>query len=146
MEVDDAAPRSIAKPDGRVIELATRAAMKVAFRAGARVLDVRDPNEVEASKGGTSVSGNARVHAPVNTDGKTQKEHNTSLPEYREKLVAAGVDVDQAESQVFVVHCTGGGRADKGAGFLRELGFTALNGGGPDDVRTCFEEVAAATH
>ena len=39
-----------------------------------------------------------------------------------------------------MVHCTGGGRAEKVCGFLRELGFTALNGGGAEEVAKCFEE------
>eukprot|EP00966_Prymnesium_polylepis_P252793 5843525-Prymnesium_polylepis.1 len=137
----DDAPRSVTKPDGRVITLATRAEMKESIKSGARALDVRDPNEVEAKKGGTAAVG--AVHVPVNVDGQTQKEHKTTPEEYKKKLADAGVDVE-TPSAAFIVHCTGGGRADTTVGLLKELGFASvLNGGGPDDVRLCVEELAA---
>ena len=66
----DDAPRSITKPDGRVIELASFGAIKSAFSGGAQVLDVRDKNEVDANKGGTTVT--TAVHAPVNINGESQ--------------------------------------------------------------------------
>ena len=63
-------PRSITKPDGRVIELASFGAIKSAFSGGAQVLDVRDKNEVDANKGGTTVT--TAVHVPVNMNGESQ--------------------------------------------------------------------------
>ena len=134
---DDNAPRSVTKPDGRVIELATLGAMKAAFADGARVLDVRDQNEVDANKGGATVS--AAMHAPVNVNGEAQSTHPTTVEEFAAALTASGVDLAGHQPSSFVVHCTGGGRAHKACGFLHELGFTALNGGGPADVASCFE-------
>ena len=53
-------------------------------------------------------------------------------------MTAAGVDLNNPSS--FVVHCTGGGRANKACEFLEKLGFTALNGGSPAVVTKCYEE------
>ena len=134
----DFLPRAITKPDGRVIKLATFGDIKAAFASNAKVLDVRDQSEVDQAKGGKTVDD--AVHAPVNVNGQAQATHQTTLEEYKAALTAAGVDVANHEPGSFVVHCTGGGRAEKVCGFLRELGFTALNGGGAKDVALCFEE------
>ena len=129
-------PRAVTKPDGRVIKLATFGDIKAAFAADAKVLDVRDQAEVDAGKGGKTVEN--PVHAPVNVDGQAQAAHKTTLEEYKAALTAAGVDVENHKPASFVVHCTGGDRAEKVCGFLNELGFTALNGGGAADVAKCF--------
>ena len=47
--------------------MATFKDIKTALASNARVLDVRDPNEVDANKGGKTV-GDA-VHVPMNVDG-----------------------------------------------------------------------------
>ena len=134
-------PRSVTKPDGRIITLARRSEIKQLWRAGALTLDVRDQTEVDASKGGRSSA--CTLHVPINVEGKPQSAHATTLTEWTSKLRAAGVNIERP-STAFVVHCTGGGRAEKAVMMLQKLGFTAVNGGGPDDVRRCFEEAARA--
>ena len=116
--------------------MATFGSLKTAFVDGARVLDVRDQNEIDAGKGGKCVSNAVRV--PMNMNGESQETHQTSIEEYAAALTAAGVDLNNPST--FVVHCTGGGRANKACEFLEKLGFTALNGGSPAVVTKCYEE------
>eukprot|EP00658_Telonema_sp_P-2_P035561 TRINITY_DN25833_c0_g1_i1.p1 TRINITY_DN25833_c0_g1~~TRINITY_DN25833_c0_g1_i1.p1 ORF type:complete len:147 (+),score=44.30 TRINITY_DN25833_c0_g1_i1:93-533(+) len=107
-----------------------------------QVLDVRDVNEVAAAKGGVTVPG--AVHAALNMDGIPQRVQPTSVDQYAQTLIDAGVELNpQSHASPFIVHCSGGGRAAKVVGFLKELGFEAVNGGSPDDVRSCWEQVQA---
>ena len=134
--VSDLRPRSVVKPDGRVIALASRDTMRKAFVGGARVLDVRDPNEVVAARGGTAATG--ALHVPINVGGEAQSAHPTSVYEFKAALDASGIP---STPQTFIVHCTGGGRAEKAVKLLSTLGHTAYNGGSADDVRECYERV-----
>ena len=132
--------RSVIKPDGRVITLASFTEMRSAVASGARVLDVRDTTEVLAGKGGRTVSD--AIHVPLNVDGKPQSAHPTTRAEFLAALEAVSFcRTTCCLPTAFIVHCTGGGRAEKAVKHLRDLGFEALNGGGPDDVRECVDSV-----
>ena len=114
-------PRSVTKPDGRVIALAPLSGMRKAFGKGARVMDVRDPSEVEAQKGGRAAKG--AKYVPINVGGVPQAEHSTTVEEFSAALLAAGIS---SKPRVFVVHCTGGGRAEKAVELLTALGHTVM--------------------
>lgn len=133
----DCQPRVLAKPDGREIPLAPICLLK-AIAKKAIVIDVRDPNEIEAKKGGVAIS--TAIHVPVNMDGKAQSERKTTLEEYKAKLEAAGVI---PTDRPLIAHCTGGGRGSQATKFLKELGYEAYNGGGPTAVREAIEAMLA---
>eukprot|EP00658_Telonema_sp_P-2_P035562 TRINITY_DN25833_c0_g1_i3.p1 TRINITY_DN25833_c0_g1~~TRINITY_DN25833_c0_g1_i3.p1 ORF type:complete len:173 (+),score=29.74 TRINITY_DN25833_c0_g1_i3:227-745(+) len=138
---EDETTRLLKKPDGRVIELASLKHLRTLL-PNSTVLDVRDVNEVAAAKGGVTVPG--AVHAALNMDGIPQRVQPTSVDQYAQTLIDAGVELNpQSHASPFIVHCSGGGRAAKVVGFLKELGFEAVNGGSPDDVRSCWEQVQA---
>ena len=52
---------------------------------------MRDKNEVDANKGGTTVT--TAVHVPVNINGESQQTHPTTVEEYAVALTTAGVDL-----------------------------------------------------
>jgi len=141
---DPCASRQLVKPDGREIPLAKLCVLQSLAQQldDAIALDVRDDNEIKASRGGVAYQ--HALHVPVNIHGQSQSEHTTTLDEYTSVLEAAGI-LDRPKDTPFLVHCTGGGRASKVVGFLQQLGFTeAHNGGSPDDVRQAFEVAKAS--
>lgn len=137
---NDCDPRAVHKADGRVIPLAEICIMK-AVAGKAVVLDVRDPNEVAANKGGEAIA--TAINVPINMNGEAQSKRSTTLEEFRAKLLAKGLlESGPEESKIFIAHCTGGGRAAKAVKLLKELGMEAYNGGGPTDVREAIEEMS----
>ena len=98
------------------------------------ILDVRDPNEVEAGKGGPPSSISGSFNVPLNIDGKNQKEHLTTEAEFLEKLEAAGVRLPEDKSVPIITHCGSGGRGNKAAKILKSLGYNAHNGGSPHNI------------
>ena len=55
------------------------------------ILDVRDPAEVEAGKGGPPASVPGAVHVPLNVDGVKQSERPTTQEEFLAAVAAAGL-------------------------------------------------------
>ena len=54
----------------------------------------------------------------------------TSSAEFREKLVAAGVELPADLSEPIVCHCGSGGRGGRAALLLEELGYVNVHNGG----------------
>lgn len=123
-------PRQVVKKDGR-IPLSEICVLK-ALAGQATVLDVRDPNEIAAAKGGVTID--TAVNVPINIDGLPQSARPTTLEEFKEKL---GNKIPKEKP--VIAHCTGGGRAQKAVQLLKELGYEAYNGGGPTEVREAIE-------
>ena len=99
------------------------------------VLDVRDPNEVEAGKGGPPACVPGSVNVPLNMDGRNQKEHLTTEAEFLHKLHEAGFSLPEDKSAPIITHCGSGGRGSKAAAILRGLGYTNThNGGSPANI------------
>eukprot|EP00614_Pseudopedinella_elastica_P006886 CAMPEP_0172599888 /NCGR_PEP_ID=MMETSP1068-20121228/20019_1 /TAXON_ID=35684 /ORGANISM="Pseudopedinella elastica, Strain CCMP716" /LENGTH=130 /DNA_ID=CAMNT_0013400303 /DNA_START=52 /DNA_END=444 /DNA_ORIENTATION=+ len=102
---------------------------------GPIVLDLRDPNEVEKGKGGPPAKIPGSVNVPLNHDGVPQAERETTVEEFLAKIADAGVELPTDKNQAIVTHCGSGGRGNRGAILLRELGFTNVhNGGGPSII------------
>ena len=55
------------------------------------ILDVRDPDEVAAGKGGPPASVPGAVHVPLNVDGAKQSERPTTQEEFLAAIAAAGL-------------------------------------------------------
>eukprot|EP00656_Telonema_subtile_P001922 TRINITY_DN10833_c0_g1_i4.p1 TRINITY_DN10833_c0_g1~~TRINITY_DN10833_c0_g1_i4.p1 ORF type:complete len:147 (-),score=24.72 TRINITY_DN10833_c0_g1_i4:137-577(-) len=103
------------------------------------VLDVRDPNEVAAGKGGPPAAIKGSVNCPLNIDGVGQRERPTSVDEFLLSLKENGVELPQDLGAPIVTHCGGGGRGGRAAALLRDLGFLNVhNGGGPRHIASAF--------
>ena len=103
------------------------------------VLDVRDPSEVEAGKGGPPSKIEGSVNVPLNIEGQKQSDRPTTLGEFQASLSKAGLFEAGAglsdKSRAVVTHCGAGGRGGRAAELLSEMGFVAVfNGGGPKNV------------
>jgi rhodanese-related sulfurtransferase len=99
------------------------------------ILDVRDPEEVSAGKGGPPGSVPGSVNVPLNIDGAAQRDRRTSLEEFRAKMEEKGVALPEDMHAAIVTHCGSGGRGGKAAALLRQAGYTNVhNGGGPANV------------
>mmetsp|Transcript_104185 Transcript_104185/g.222646 ORF Transcript_104185/g.222646 Transcript_104185/m.222646 type:complete len:126 (+) Transcript_104185:33-410(+) len=97
------------------------------------IIDARDPEEVEAGKGGPPLP--ASVNVPFNTEGKKQSELPTSASAYKAKLEAAGC-LPADKGAAIITHCGQGGRGGKSATVIADLGYTNVhNGGSPDNIR-----------
>ena len=96
------------------------------------ILDVRDPAEVEAGKGGPPASVPGAVHVPLNVDGARQSERPTTQEEFLAAIAAAGLALPL--DRPVVTHCGSGGRGGKAAEHLCDAGFEAYNGGGPAHI------------
>ena len=130
------APRgtNVAEPTTRILRFVssmaddkeTLAALENPF-----VLDVRDPEEVQAGKGGPPLAIPGSTNVPLNIDGTPQSERPTTIEEFTEKL--QGVELP-SEAPI-VVHCGRGGRAERVRGFLKDLGYeNVYNGGNPSHL------------
>lgn len=148
---DERVPRVLRKPDGREIPLPALCDLVRAVNhdiTQVTVLDIRDPDEIRDGRGGTAW--HAAWNVPLNADGRPQSERRTTRDEFEQKLrgrqLADGNDGRLRNDRVlFLVHCTGGGRAATATRYLQELGYRAYNGGGPDDVRQVMERTMPAT-
>ena len=67
------------------------------------ILDVRDPAEVEAGKGGPPASVPGAVHVPLNVDGARQSERPTTQEEFLAAIAAAGLALPL--DRPVVTHC-----------------------------------------
>ena len=85
------------------------------------ILDVRDPAEVEAGKGGPPASVAGALHVPLNIDGQRQSERPTTQEEFLAAVAAAGLALPR--DRPVVTHCGSGGRGGKAAGLLRDAGY-----------------------
>ena len=103
------------------------------------VLDVRDPNEVEAGKGGPPKLIEGSINVPLNFDGVGQAERETTAEEFSLKLKEAGVTLPADKSSAIITHCGSGGRGGRAQALLQSLGFTNVhNGGGPSNIAVSF--------
>ena len=100
------------------------------------ILDVRDPSEVEAGKGGPPASVPGALHVPLNIDGQRQSERPTTQEEFLAAVAAAGLAL--SKDRPVVTHCGSGGRGGKAAQHLRDAGYDAYNGGGPAHVASAL--------
>jgi len=101
------------------------------------ILDVRDPNEVSAGKGGPPKALPGSVNVPLNHDGVPQSERLTTLDEFLVKLGEAGATLPTALDHTIITHCGSGGRGRKCMKLLQQLGYTQVyNGGSPAHIAT----------
>ena len=100
------------------------------------ILDVRDPAEVEAGKGGPPASVPGAVHVPLNVDGVKQSERPTTQEEFLAAVAAAGLALPR--DRPVVTHCGSGGRGGRAAELLCDAGYDAYNGGGPAHVASAL--------
>ena len=96
------------------------------------ILDVRDPEEVEAGKGGPPATIPGSVNVPLNMDGAKQSERPTTQEEFLKKINE--VVVALPKDRPIITHCGSGGRGGKAAEHLCDAGFEAYNGGGPAHI------------
>ena len=96
------------------------------------ILDVRDPDEVAAGKGGPPAAVPGAVHVPLNLDGMKQSERPTTQEEFLKKINE--VVVALPKDRPIITHCGSGGRGGKAAEHLCDAGFEAYNGGGPAHI------------
>ena len=96
------------------------------------ILDVRDPEEVEAGKGGPPSKIPGAVNVPLNMDGAKQSERPTTQEEFLKKINE--VVVALPKDRPIITHCGSGGRGGKAAEHLCDAGFEAYNGGGPAHI------------
>ena len=96
------------------------------------ILDVRDPAEVEAGKGGPPAKIPGAVNVPLNMDGVKQSERPTTQEEFLKKINE--VVVALPKDRPIITHCGSGGRGGKAAEHLCDAGFEAYNGGGPAHI------------
>ena len=96
------------------------------------ILDVRDPEEVEAGKGGPPSKIPGAVNVPLNMDGAKQSERPTTQEEFLKKVNE--VVVTLPKDRPIITHCGSGGRGGKAAEHLCDAGFEAYNGGGPAHI------------
>ena len=75
------------------------------------ILDVRDPDEVAAGKGGPPAAVPGAVHVPLNVDGVKQSERPTTQEEFLAAVAAAGVELPV--DRPVVTHCGSGGRGGR---------------------------------
>ena len=101
------------------------------------ILDVRDPDEVAAGKGGPPAAVPGAVPVPLNVDGVKQSERPTTQEEFLAAVAAAGLALPR--DRPVVTHCGSGGRGGKAAGLLRDAGYDAYNGGGPAHVASALK-------
>jgi rhodanese-related sulfurtransferase len=100
------------------------------------VIDVRDPHEREAGKGGPPPFIPGSINVPLNIDGKKQSVRETTTAEFIAKLQNAGVEL--SKSKPVITHCGGGGRGNKAAKILRGLGYEAHNGGNTSHIASAL--------
>ena len=96
------------------------------------IIDVRDPEEVEAGKGGPPAKIEGAVNVPLNMDGVKQSERPTTQEEFLKKINE--VVVALPKDRPIITHCGSGGRGGKAAEHLRDAGYDAYNGGGPAHI------------
>ena len=96
------------------------------------ILDVRDPEEVEAGKGGPPAKIPGSVNVPLNMDGVKQSERPTTQDEFLDNIKKA-IDALPKDRPI-ITHCGSGGRGGKAAQHLRDAGYDAYNGGGPAHI------------
>ena len=96
------------------------------------MIDVRDPAEVEAGKGGPPSSSPGAVNVPLNMDGVKQSERPTTQDEFLANIKKA-IDALPKDRPI-ITHCGSGGRGGKAAQHLRDAGYDAYNGGGPAHI------------
>ena len=96
------------------------------------ILDVRDPSEVEAGKGGPPAKIPGAVNVPLNMDGVKQSERPTTQEEFLKKINE--VVVALPKDRPIITHCGSGGRGGKAAQHLCDAGYDAYNGGGPAHI------------
>ena len=101
------------------------------------ILDVRDPSEVEAGKGGPPAKIPGAVNVPLNMDGVKQSERPTTQEEFLKKINE--VVVALPKDRPIITHCGSGGRGGKAAQHLCDAGFEAYNGGGPAHVASALK-------
>ena len=130
------------------------------LRGSPLIIDVRDQNEIAAGKGGPPAFIPGSLNVPLNHLGVPQSQVSlvvtspvkachamhctgvhrllqrpTTSAEFREKLVAAGVELPADRSAPIICHCGSGGRGGRAALFLEELGYLNVhNGGGPSHI------------
>jgi len=96
------------------------------------ILDVRDPDEVAAGKGGPPARLPGSHNVPLNHDGVGQHERQTTAEEFTAKLAEAGVQLPENRAAAIITHCGSGGRGGRAQALLQALGYTNVhNGGGP---------------
>ena len=100
------------------------------------ILDVRDPSEVEAGKGGPPAKIPGAVNVPLNLDGVKQSERPTTQDEFLDNIKKA-IDALPKDRPI-ITHCGSGGRGGKAAQHLRDAGYDAYNGGGPAHVASAL--------
>ena len=96
------------------------------------IIDVRDPAEIEAGKGGPPAKIEGAVNVPLNMDGVKQSERPTTQDEFLKKINE--VVVALPKDRPIITHCGSGGRGGKAAEHLCDAGFEAYNGGGPAHI------------
>ena len=96
------------------------------------ILDVRDPAEVEAGKGGPPGKIDGSINVPLNIDGVKQSERPTTQDEFLDNIKKA-IDALPKDRPI-ITHCGSGGRGGKAAEHLCDAGFEAYNGGGPAHI------------
>ena len=101
------------------------------------ILDVRDPSEVEAGKGGPPAKIPGAVNVPLNMDGVKQSERPTTQDEFLDNIKKA-IDALPKDRPI-ITHCGSGGRGGKAAQHLRDAGYDAYNGGGPAHVASALK-------
>ena len=96
------------------------------------LVDVRDVEEVARGKGGPPSAIDNAVHVPLNIDGRPQRERETTVTEFLNKLDVAGVALPSDKTTPIVTFCGSGGRGGRAQRLLKEAGFVnVFNGKGP---------------
>lgn len=104
------------------------------------IIDVRDPEEVSAGKGGPPNFIEGSINVPLNHEGVPQKIRHTTLDEFLAKLEASGANLPSDKTKHIVTHCGSGGRGGKAAEFLRQAGYVnTYNGGCPAHIGKAIE-------
>ncbi len=102
------------------------------------IIDVRDPNEVEAGKGGPPGVIPGSVNVPLNISGVLQSERETTPEEFMAKILAAGITLPDDGTPI-ITHCGFGARGGQACNILKGLGYNAYNGGGPSHVASAIK-------
>lgn len=124
-------PREVER-HGKIVSIATDEELRAL--SSPLVIDARKPSEIATNDGGERYAGS--VNVPWFEDGS---EAAPTLDEYKARLEAAGC-LPAEKGAPIVTHCGGGGRGQKAANFLRELGYTEVhNGGNADTIRAALK-------
>jgi len=68
------------------------------------ILDMRDPEEVTAGKGGPPSKIDGSINVPLNMDGVKQSVRVTTIEEFTAKLTASGVSLPEDKTKAIITH------------------------------------------